>query len=351
MSSLIKLNLRQMHPGVAEMDAIYQFSCEYNGKVYFDNSGDTMFMLSADSDEVRVNGLDVIVPYSFRQAKKTVRITAQLCDYYKKITDQAYYDLSFLTAFSDETTFFDDFEEFDKNKWRSGNEAWEYGEMPEPVIEGSDIVFEATSYEQPFRLISTAHSFKQAFGCFSARLKMPDYKNTECTCNMAFWLCSNVFEPEKIMFKRNPQVKEAFGRSHAGEIDIVEYSGAFGDFSALSYHHFGWGKYHISSGLCAPTPGVREGYHIFSLVWVPDALFWYYDGHLIRVIDDETIKDAGKEPGGEMVVILQSGFSKPTHEFPSEENKNILCTWTGMSNPNDFPMQFRADWVKVHALK
>lgn len=345
MENIFKLFLPQMHPGVADMDAIYSFACEYNGKTYKDNSADAQFMLSTDSKEVCVNGLDVIVPYSFRQAGKTVRVTAVLNDYMNKVTDTTYFDLSFSTKFSEEPTFFDDFEFFDKTKWRAGEEAWEYGKMPDPVIDNSDIVFEETCYEQTHRLISTAHSFQQAFGCFSARLKMPQIKSTECTCNMAFWLCSNVFEPDKIMFKRNPQVDTLFGREHAGEIDICEYSGAFGDFTALSYHHYGWGQYHIGSGFCAPTPNVRDGYHIFSLVWEPDVLYWYYDGKLIRVINDESIKDAGKEPGGEMVVILQSGFSYPP------QNAEFRGTWTGLSDPEDFPMEFRADWVKVHAIK
>ena len=94
-----------------------------------------------------------------------------------------------------------------------------------------------------------------------------------------------------------------------------------------------------------PTPGVRNGYHIFSVVWEPDALFWYYDGRLIRALTDDSIKDAGKEPGGEMVMILQCGFGYPP------EGAEYKGTWLGLSDPADFPMVFRADWVKVHAIK
>ena len=343
MSEKLKLSLKQMHPGVADMDSVYEFYCEYDGKAFYDNTQCPMFMLSTDCEDVTIHGLDVIVPYSFRQARRTVQIKAVMNDYINKVTDTAYYDLSFATTFIEEPTFFDDFETYDESKWKAGSEGWEYGETPKPYIDGSDIVLTSTK-EHPLLIISTAHSFQQTYGCFSAKLKMPERKNSACQCNMAFWLCSNVFEPEKIMFKRNPQVEEPFGRNHAGEIDIVEYSCAFGDYSAMSYHHYGWGQYSRHNGYCAHTPGVRDGYHIFSLVWEPDAIYWYFDGRLSRVINNDSIKDAGKEPGGDMVMLLDSASF-------TLENREYKGNWVGMHDPKDYPLEFRADWVKAHALK
>ncbi len=341
MEKQFTLSLSQMHPGVAEMTAIYHFYCEYNGKRYDNNADDTMFMLATDNDEVTVNGLDVFVPYHIRQAKQTVKITATLNDYVHKITGTDEYQLSFSTTFSEERTFFDDFDTLDEMVWSSGEYGWEYGDLPGGVVENSDLVFRATEQARTL-MVTTAHSFSQARGCFSARMKMPERKSTNCNCNCAFWLCSNVKTPEKIMFKRNPHVSEPFGRAHAGEIDITEYSGSFGDFAACSYHHFGWGQYSIHSGLCAPTPGVREGYHIFSLVWEKEALYWYYDEELIRVYDSEGMQGVGYEPGAEMVILLELGYSYPGQNFPG--------TWTGMSDPRDLPYELRFDWVRVHAL-
>ena len=351
MNKNFKLHLKQMHPGVAEMDAVYQFYCEYGDRI-LEKTGDPLFMLYTNDKDIKINGSDVLVPYSVRQEKRKVIITAELTDYLDKeckdiITDK--YVLDFNLTFSDAPSFFDDFETYDKNKWTGGSASWEYGEAcTDGFVENSDMVFRLTKEDQG-KIITTANTFSQTYGCFSASIKFPEMRNSACGSNAAFWLCSNVLKPDKIMFKRNPKVSEPFGRAHAGEIDIIEYSPSFGDFGTSSYHHFGWGDYHINSGMGEiPMPGIREGYHTVSLVWIPDALYWYYDGKLTRVYDQEGIKDAGKELGGDMVILLQScvhGFLDEKNKFTGEK------TWIGKTREEDFPIEMRTDWVKVHSLK
>lgn len=341
MEKAFKLKLEQMHPGVAGMDAVYRFFTEWNGKR--STPGDPSFMLSAEDPRVKINGCDVIVPYEVRQERRDVVITAELNDYVHGEQARNAYTLRFVTAFEEQPSFFDDFDTFDPTKWEEG---WEYG-LPGGRTENSDLVLEVGSGDKGKKgaIVSTAHSFAQTYGCFSARMRFPDYTRTARACNCAFWLCSNVLHPETILFKRNPEAPLSERRSHAGEIDITEYSPAFGDFTTASIHYNGWGKYLKSFGKgCIPVPGIREGYHILSLVWEPDALYWYYDGGLIRVYTGEAIQGAGAEPGGDMVVLLQLY----THRNEDGTWKN---NWIGKGCDEDLPVEFRTDWVKVHALR
>jgi hypothetical protein len=43
-------------------------------------------------------------------------------------------------------------------------------------------------------------------------------------------------------------------------------------------HWDGYGKDHKSSGFVSQNPGVMEGFHTFSLLWLPDEYVFYIDG-------------------------------------------------------------------------
>ena len=346
MENNFKLKLKEMHPGVADMDAIYEFIVEYGDKTWYECAA-AYFYLYTDDKDVKINGNEVIVPYFVRQEGRSVTIHAELNDYMHPENDaHDTYTLEFKTVYENEPSFFDDFETFDDSKWTNGPDGWEYKNHNGGFVEDGDMVLRLT-IDDPRHVVTTANKFGQTFGCFSASMKFPEMKNSPSTCNCAFWLCSNVLKPEEIMFNRNPESDQEFGRDHAGEIDIIEYSPAFGDYGTASIHYRGWGKYIKSSGKgCLPMPGIRNGYHTVSFVWEPDACYWYYDGRLTRAFRGEQIVGAGKEFGGDMVVLLQSCI----HMNPKEETKGKK-TWIGRTIIEDFPMEFRTDWVKVHALK
>lgn len=336
-----QLNLEQMHPGVVNRDAKYKFYITKDGK-RFCQDGDAYFLLQTDDLDVKVNGTEIIVPYFVRQEKRSVVINAIPNDYMKVGYEGiASYTLKFETAFGEQPSFYDDFETYDLTKWQEG---WDQvGRRPVTGgwVENGDLVLELDGKEYGFRTISTADSFSQAFGCFTASIKFPEMTNTPVSSNCAFWLASNTLHPENIMFKRNPCATTEKGTQHAGEIDIMEYSCAFGDNTSASLFYYGWcNKNSVHSGMSnLPAPGIRDGnYHEISLSWVPGAIYWYFDGELIRVYDSEDIADVGLEPGAEMVVILQHNHA------PAE-------TWIGNSNYNKYPIQMRVDWVKVYALK
>ncbi len=339
MATEFKIELEQMHPGVVDMDAVYHFNCRWND-LYFTDTRGAEYYLETDNEEVLINGADIIVPYSVRKSGCKVTVKGILNDYYKREeTAEDTVVIDFKNTFSEEPTFFDDFETYDLSVW---NEGWEYN-CPGAWVEDSNLVLEVDN-EVRGRIICTTGTFKQAFGCFSAKMKFPEYTNKNMASNTAFWLCSDVFDPDSIMFKKNPHpdVDPKNSRLHAGEIDIIEYSPAFGNTYPGSVHCYGWSpKYIKSSGLGVPAhTNIREGYHIISLVWLPDVLYWYCDGILTRVYDGECIKDAGKIPGAEMVVLLQAG------------NKGSERTWVGLNPTEPIPTQRSlVDWVKVHSLK
>lgn len=343
------LKLKEMHPGVADMDAAYEFYCEYDGKIFEDCKGAEFYLYCTDKD-IKINGNKVIVPYFVRQEGRSITVYAELNDFINKIGEReeakAEYQLQFKTFFNNEPSFFDDFETLNTNLW-SDCKFGTLDNCEQPgYIENSDLVYKMT-LEKPSHYLSTSHSFSQTYGSFSARIKFPEYSNTPNSANCAFWLCSNVTQSDKIMWNRNPESDKEFGSDHAGEIDIIEYSPIFGDYGTCALHYNGWGPYLKSTG-CGGLymHRIREGYHVISLVWEPNALYWYYDGDLTRVYRGDGIIGAGKEPGGDMVIILQCNI-----EQGEKVNGRNTQTWYGRGLDADLPQEMRVDWVKVHSIK
>ena len=350
MDKKFELKLKEMHPGVAEMDATYDFYVEYDGKVIEDCRGAEFYLLCSDKD-IKINGNQVIVPYSVRQEQRPVTVHAELCDFIGKAEERVEasddYTLEFKTVFSDEPTFFDDFETLDTSVWSDGSSfTYTFRRNTHGYIEGSDLVFKMT-LDDPCKMAHTAASFTQTFGSFSARIKFPEYSSAPNACNCAFWLCSNCTKSDEIMWNRNPESKQEKGSDHAGEIDIIEYSPAFGDYGTCALHYNGWGPYLKSTGKGGIyMPAIREGYHVISLVWEPDHLYWYYDGRLFRSYTGPGIIGAGREEGGDMVVLLQSHV-----QWEKLETGRAVQTWYGRGIEESFPQEMRTDWVRVHSIK
>lgn len=113
--------------------------------------------------------------------------------------------------------------------------------------------------------ITTKNSFVQKYGCFSAKVSLP----SSGICNAAFWLGT----PDGKIFYPNPNSKNA--ADNAGELDIFEYSAAWGEKFSTDIHYFGYGTYHKHSPLSVSAPGIQDGDHIYSLVWMKDYLYIY----------------------------------------------------------------------------
>jgi len=337
--SNFELKLEQWHPGAAHYDAQYSFVAAKDGEVIAKTGYGTCLLYCEDT-RIKINGMDVLVPFEVRQEQKDIVIFAVPNDYANQgFEGTASYTLRFNCALTKEPTFFDDFDTFDTDKWEVG---WEYNGIG-GYVENSNLVFKMDDECQKHcRVISTAHSFAQTFGSFTARIKVPGYNNTAQSCACDFWLCSNVLHPETGFWKENPAYPREEYREHMGEIDIMEYSPAFGDYTTASLHYYGWvpGRLRSSGMGNLHVPGIREGYHDISVTWVPGGIYWYYDGKLTRAYDTEDIAEVGVKEPADMVVLLQA--CKPTREH-----------WVGKPLPQDKSedLIMYTDWVRVYGIK
>lgn len=299
------------HPGVAEMDAEYTFSCSDKlGNII--NADD--FELSCEDKSVKINGNTVTIPWKTRSEKNSVTVTARIKD--KPIRTGSYtFEFWKYTA---DPTFFDDFNSFDSKIWERADETDRIG-----TVENGNLVFTVLGEnEERYEIITT--EFKQAYGCFSARIDMPDNGNA----NAAFWMMTT----DGDRYIKNP----AMPSQSNGEIDVVEYFATWGDRWSAALHWFAWNPNYINSwgDEYQPGAGIRDGYHIFSVVWTTEGLYWYYDGKLsIAYTGDGVAPDSGP-----MALLLQL---KPYYSDG----------WGGAYDPTDYPYTMKTDWVRVFAFE
>ncbi len=93
-------------------------------------------------------------------------------------------------------------------------------------------------------------------------------------------------------------------------------------------HWDGYGKEHKSKGQVSKVPGVMEGFHTFSLLWMPDEYVFYVDGR-------ETWRT---KAGGVCQVPL---YIKLSDEFGN---------WAGDVKRAKLPDEFLVDYVRVYDL-
>lgn len=299
------------HPGVVGMDAHYVMQARDKMGNYLPASD---MEISVNNSSVKVSGAMLVVPYSVRSSSSPITVTVKQKS---KPNRTGSYTFQF-QKFSADPTLHDDFDTLNTDLWKTG---WYQG-MAGGVIEDGNLVFRAESDAHSF-VMSTTGTFNQAYGCFSARISMPQ----RGLVNGAFWLCT---EPG-VVYIKNPQRPVQSG----GELDIVEYYPAWGDGWAGTIHWNGWSDYHRSSGKdTLQGENIAGNYHIYSAVWTPDAIYWYFDGLLCWVYTGEGVGPNS----GPMQVLLQMSVKKQDD------------AWGGKYDPDAFPVEMKTDWVTVHTL-
>ena len=94
-------------------------------------------------------------------------------------------------------------------------------------------------------------------------------------------------------------------------------------------HWEGYGKDHKSAGIKFSRPGVMEGWHTFSLLWLPTEYVFYVDG-------EETWRTSA------------SGVSQvPEHIKLTEE----IGAWGGKIQNASLPHNCEVDYVRVYEAK
>jgi len=159
--------------------------------------------------------------------------------------------------------------------------------------------------------VRTKGKFEHAFGYYVARIqfqKQPGHWS-------AFWLYS-------------ASVNKIGDQGRDGtEIDIMEKPW-LDDRINYALHWDGYGKQHKSEGNLVKVPGVMEGWHTFSLLWLPDQYVFYVDGN-------------------EMWRTKAGGVCQvPLYIKLSDEVGN----WAGDIKKAKLPDAFFVDYVRVYDL-
>lgn len=319
------------HPGVVGMNATYEMMA--TDKRFYELDSERIELFCSDS-RVTVNENKLIVPYNVRKEGK---LTITMKD--KKYPNRTgSYTFDFV-RFTTDPTFSDDFNTLDLSIWEDDSFDFkkdtikpietafcENGELvlrttKEDHINGNNLKYE----------ITTNGSFNQAYGCFSAKIKMP----TSGLTNVAFWLMSE----SGVTYIKNPQAPSQSG----GELDIVEYFPIWGDYRlSHALHWNGQGKYLTSDGKELNIPvqmgKIRGEYHVYSAVWTENAMYYYFDDMLTHTYTGEGV---AKGSGPMRVILQHASYRDGQYNAWAKETANI----------NDFPNESRWDWIKVYGIE
>ena len=296
----------QEHPGVAELDADYEFTVLRDGIL-----NENEYLLTASDNRVTVNNSTVTVPYSVRSSGTPLTVTAYLL---KAPDISGTYTFNF-QQFAETPSFN---ENFDSDASYS---AWNTTDLAKGKIQNGKLIFSVKDENSPSYAIST--KYKQAYGCFTARIKMPE----RGTANSAFYM----------MTESNDYLINPLERYNSwGEIDIVEYFSTWDESYAGTLHWYLWkeGQYQSSGLENLKAQNIKDGWHDYSVVWTENALYFYYDKQLTRIY---TGPGVGADCGP-MNMILQLKYDKGDG-------------WGGVYDPSAYPYEMCIDRVTAWKLK
>jgi beta-glucanase (GH16 family) len=175
-------------------------------------------------------------------------------------------------------------------------------------------------YDYSSGAIRTRGKFLQAYGKYEIRCKLPEKQGWW----VAFWMMQGNVSSVK---------DEGVDGS---EVDIMEAFG-WGEKVNSAIHWNGYGKEHKSVGHPMNIPGIKKGFHTYTLEWYPEIYIFYVDGV-------ETWRTTG---GG---VCNQPGYVKITGEI-STESSATSQNWAREPSPELYPDYFLVDWVRVYRPK
>lgn len=187
------------------------------------------------------------------------------------------------------------------------------------VVENRNPEEDNDPYDYATAMVSTEGKFEPTYGRFEVRAKLPQSPGWWT----AFWL-----------FSKGAERVDGSGRDGT-EVDIMETFG-WTDKVHHALHWYGYGKAHQWTSYTSITPGIRKGWHTFTLEWYPDEYVFYVDGQ-------ETWRTSA---GGVSQVPL---WVKLSGEL-STESWATNDKWANTPVPRKFPDYFIIDWVRVYEL-
>ncbi|MCF8226605.1 MAG: family 16 glycosylhydrolase [Bacteroidales bacterium] len=165
--------------------------------------------------------------------------------------------------------------------------------------------------------LRTKDKFEQRYGRFEARCKLP----TQQGWWVAFWMMQG-----NVGSTANAGVD-------GSEVDIMEGFGWI-DRINLAIHWDGYGSEHQSVGNKLDLPGIRDGYHTYTLDWYPEKYVFYIDG-----------KEIWRTEGGG--VCNRPGYVKLTGEISTMEGLSGIY-WANDPAGGNYPDSFLVDYVRVY---
>jgi beta-glucanase (GH16 family) len=164
---------------------------------------------------------------------------------------------------------------------------------------------------------ATNAKFSQTYGKYECKAKLP----TQQGWWVAFWMM------------QGNQGSVGNGGVDGSEVDIMEAWG-WTDKINHAIHWDGYGADHQSVGTADYPPGIRNGYHIYTLIWDPDMYYFYIDS-----------VEVWRTTGGG--VCNQPGFLQLTGEV-STESWAVDPSWAKDPAGAVYPDSFMVDWVRVY---
>lgn len=195
-------------------------------------------------------------------------------------------------------------------KYNSKALSVENGNLVMSVVNESDGTFSMPR-------ISTVGKYEQTYGLFSAKIKTP--KNTTAGVNTAFWLLPSSGSWGTVFIGD-------MGDNSVGEVDIIETSPYWTNYNAQTAIHT-WDKDGNKTAdgnetvLTNTNISSNTEYIDVACVWTENALYFYYDGVLVR---KEAIKSNSSEKVYPILSMSIAGY-------------NNNSTWLGSFTDADVP--------------
>lgn len=171
-------------------------------------------------------------------------------------------------------------------------------------------------------LVESLNKVEPQYGKIEARMKIP----AGAGLWPAFWMMGvNYFEP-------------GVGWPACGEIDIMEYSGNSGGFTAAfhteayNYMNGGGGVQNVQ-GFSVPNHDTE--FHVYGIEWTPTRVAFYVDGKVILTADKSVLGSTA----------AQWPFDQP---FWLKLNLAVGGPYGGDPTSGDYPKTMEIDWVRVY---
>lgn len=171
-------------------------------------------------------------------------------------------------------------------------------------------------------LVESLNKVQPQYGRIEARMKIP----AGAGLWPAFWMMgANYFTP-------------GVGWPACGEIDIMEYSGASGGFTAA--FHTGAYNYMNGGGGVTNVQGFSisdhsTAFHVYGIEWTPTRVAFYVDGKVILTADKSVLGSTS----------AQWPFDQP---FWLKLNLAVGGPYGGSPASGTFPQTMEIDWVRVY---